>query len=304
MSKKKLNVVGAVICNDAGQILCALRGSEMSSPNVWEFPGGKREPGETPEQALRREIREELGCSIEVYTQIEQTVHEDNATRLHLSTYYARILEGTPTPVEHAALRWVARDDLDGLAWAPADEPTVRHVMELKQQRVDLRTADLQDLECVRRWDEQPHVLASDPDDDWAWETELPRTVAWREQLVAEVQGIPIGFVQIIDPALEESHYWGDVEDGLRAIDIWIGEYWALGQGLGTQIMNLSLQRCFASPEVRAVLVDPLISNTRAHRFYERFGFTKIERRWFEQSDCFVYRLEREAWHPLKCKRV
>jgi aminoglycoside 6'-N-acetyltransferase len=158
-----------------------------------------------------------------------------------------------------------------------------------------LRPATLEDLPMLRRWDEQPHVVASDPDDDWNWDTELAETPAWREQLIAEQDGRPIGFLQIIDPAREESHYWGDVSDGLRAIDIWIGASADLGQGYGTQMMQLALARCFADPSVSAVLIDPLASNVRAHRFYERIGFRFVERRRFGDHDCFVYRLERGA---------
>jgi aminoglycoside 6'-N-acetyltransferase len=83
---------------------------------------------------------------------------------------------------------------------------------------VSLRPAALEDLPLLQRWDEAPHVVASDPNDDWNWEAELARTVEWREQLIAEVDGVPVGFVQIIDPAEEESHYWGDVPANLRAI--------------------------------------------------------------------------------------
>ena len=89
---------------------------------------------------------------------------------------------------------------------------------------LNLRPATLADVELLGHWDQQPHVRASDPNDDWAWEVELDKAPDWREQLIAELDGRPIGFIQIIDPAREESHYWGDVPSGLRAIDIWIGE--------------------------------------------------------------------------------
>lgn len=158
---------------------------------------------------------------------------------------------------------------------------------------MNLRSATLADLNLLRYWDEQPHVVASDPNDDWGWEVELDRDFEWREQLIAEIDGRPIGFVQIIDPAREESHYWGDVPANLRAIDIWIGEEADLGKGYGTKMMQLALDRCFNDPLVTAVLVDPLASNTRAHRFYERFGFQFVERRRFGNDDCFVYRLNR-----------
>lgn len=84
----------------------------------------------------------------------------------------------------------------------------------------------------------------------------------------------------------------------LRAIGIWIGESGDLGRGFGTEMMRQALARCFAAPEVTAVLIDPLASNTRAHVFYERFGFRFVERRWFGDDDCFVYRLDRADWSP------
>jgi aminoglycoside 6'-N-acetyltransferase len=158
---------------------------------------------------------------------------------------------------------------------------------------VQLRSATLEDLALLQLWDEQPHVIESDPHDDWGWEAELAKNPDWREQLIAEVDGRPIGFIQIIDPALEDSHYWGDAPANLRAVDIWIGAEEDLGKGYGTEMMRLALERCFAPPEVEAVLIDPLASNVRSHRFYERLGFRFVERRSFGEDDCFVYRLER-----------
>lgn len=158
---------------------------------------------------------------------------------------------------------------------------------------VVLRPANLGDLELLRHWDEQPHVVACDPEGDWCWETELATNPPWREQLIAEVDGRLVGFLQIIDPAEEETHYWGDVPPNLRAIDIWIGEASDLNRGYGTVMMRQAIARCFAPPEVTAILIDPLASNTAAHRFYQRLGFRYVERRRFGEDDCFVYRLER-----------
>ncbi len=83
----------------------------------------------------------------------------------------------------------------------------------------------------------------------------------------------------------------GHVPDHLRAIDIWIGEPNYLGLGLGTKIMQLAIERCFASPEVEGILVDPLSNNGRAIRFYERLGFQFVEHRQFEDDHCAIYRL-------------
>lgn len=161
---------------------------------------------------------------------------------------------------------------------------------------VAVRQAKPSDLAAVERWDEEPHVVESDPNDDWNWGVELGREVPWREQLIIEVDGRPIGFIQIIDPADEDSHYWGDCGPHLRAIDIWIGEADCLGRGYGTAAMRLAIARCFAAADVAAILIDPLWENDDARRFYERLGFCFIERRRFGLDDCAVYRLERARW--------
>jgi aminoglycoside 6'-N-acetyltransferase len=161
---------------------------------------------------------------------------------------------------------------------------------------VKLRPATPDDLELLRHWDRQPHTIAAKGDEDWHWQTELARAPGWREQLIAEADGRPIGFLQIIDPAEEETHYWGKIGPNLRAIDIWIGEEADLGRGLGTAMMVLALDRCFADSTVEAVLIDPLAPNTRAHRFYERLGFTLVGPRIFGPDHCLVYRLDRRTW--------
>jgi len=160
-----------------------------------------------------------------------------------------------------------------------------------------LRPALISDLTVLRSWDEQPHVKAArGKDDPPDWEGELARSVDWSELLIAEIDHRPIGILWILDPAREDTHYWGDVEQNLRAIDIWIGAKTDLGRGFGTEVMRLALARCFANPHVEAVLLDPLAANTRAHRFYERLGFRRIGARRFGQDNCIVYRLDRSTW--------
>ena len=164
---------------------------------------------------------------------------------------------------------------------------------------MNLRPATLADLNLLQYWDEQPHVIASNPNDKWDWEVELHHKSEGREQLIAEINGRPIGFIEITDPARDDSNYWGNVAVNLRAIDIWIGSETDLGKGYGTKMMQLALERCFADSlvTVTAVLVEPLASNTRAHRFYERLGFQFVEQRKFGLDECFVYRLNRADWH-------
>lgn len=165
--------------------------------------------------------------------------------------------------------------------------------MAFSEDIIQLRAATIADLDLVRYWDTKQHVIDCDPDSDWNWEEELRKTPEWREQLIAEINGKPIGFIQIIDPYKEETRYWGDVEQNTRAIDIWIGEESNLNKGYGTQMMKLAIQRCFSTPEVHTILIDPLKSNTKAHRFYQRLGFVFLEERSFGAYDCYVYVLKR-----------
>ncbi len=163
-----------------------------------------------------------------------------------------------------------------------------------------LRVATREDATALARWDRAPHVIAATSDDggglDIDWHEALSRQGPASCWYLAEWNGRPVGAMQIIDPAREPSHYWGACPDHLRAIDIWIGEKAKLGHGLGTRMMGWALSHCFASPEVVAVLVDPLASNVRAHRFYRRLGFRFVEKRRFDGDECHVYRLDRADW--------
>ncbi|KIL51813.1 8-oxo-dGTP diphosphatase MutT [Jeotgalibacillus soli] len=134
--KKTINVAGAIITNDQDEVLCALRSPEMSLPNVWEFPGGKIEQGEQPEQALYREIQEELGCTLNIFELVEDTTHEYENMIVRLMTYKASILKGEPTAREHAEIKWVSLDHLRSLEWAPADLPAVNKLLAADQTAV------------------------------------------------------------------------------------------------------------------------------------------------------------------------
>lgn len=164
-------------------------------------------------------------------------------------------------------------------------------------QSITLRDATIADLPLLQHWDRQQHVIDCDPNDDWDWGTELQRKPHWRQQLVAELDGRPIGFVQIIDPAEEETQYWGDVPKNLKAIDIWIGEQEDLGKRYGTIMMQKTIELCFADENVTGILIDPLVGNKKAIRFYERLGFEFLENRIFGEGDeCAVYMLQRKNY--------
>ncbi|MDQ0643770.1 (deoxy)nucleoside triphosphate pyrophosphohydrolase [Microbacterium murale] len=126
--KKQINVVGAVLIRD-GAALAAQRSRTMSLPGLWEFPGGKVEFGETPQDALAREIQEELLCTVSVGERVEATTHEYEFGVVTLTTYYATIVDGDPRLTEHADLRWIPLTDLYSVDWAPADIPTVDRIL-------------------------------------------------------------------------------------------------------------------------------------------------------------------------------
>ena len=127
--KKRINVVGAVLTR--GQtILAARRSSTMSLPGMWEFPGGKIESNESPQQALLRELEEELLCSAEIGEHIETTEHEYDFGIVILTTYYCSLIGKEPRLTEHSEIRWVQAAELDQLDWAPADIPAVARVMK------------------------------------------------------------------------------------------------------------------------------------------------------------------------------
>ncbi len=146
-------------------------------------------------------------------------------------------------------------------------------------------------------WRRRPHVQAGfgseEPPD---WREELTINEDWHDPVVAEIDGRPVGYIEIIDPAREETHYWGDVEDNLRALDIFVADEADLGKGYGGEMMRLALARCFASPNVKAVILDPLTDNKGAIRFYERLGFAHEGVQVFEGNECAVMRLTRETW--------
>lgn len=127
--KKKIVVAGAVIFDEQGRILCALRAPTMSHGGLWEFPGGKIELGESPEDCLRREIQEELYCEITVGEEVADTTHEYDTVVVRLLTFRASVVGGAPTPTEHAELRWLSPKELGSLSWAPADLPTVNKLL-------------------------------------------------------------------------------------------------------------------------------------------------------------------------------
>lgn len=117
-SPEPIHVVCAALVRD-GRLFAALRGHGAIG---WELPGGKVEPGETAEQALRREIREELGLSLSTCWYLDTVDHEAGNFRMRLDCFVCPLDEGQePVLTEHTQARWLTQDELDQVAWLPAD---------------------------------------------------------------------------------------------------------------------------------------------------------------------------------------
>ena len=115
---KTVNVVAGAIVS-AGRLFATQRGYGDWA-GWWEFPGGKIEPGETPDEALRRELREELALEVRVGEEVTRV--EYDYPKFHLSMrLYLCIPEGEPTLREHSAARWLSKDELETVRWLPAD---------------------------------------------------------------------------------------------------------------------------------------------------------------------------------------
>lgn len=120
-----VRVVAAVLCDERGRVLIAQRPAGKHMAGYWEFPGGKIAPGESSEQALRRELAEELGVSLHRCHPLLQLRHDYADRVVELEVFAVDDYGGQPAALEDQALKWVAVDELGGQALLPADRPII-----------------------------------------------------------------------------------------------------------------------------------------------------------------------------------
>ena len=140
-----MDVTAAILLHE-GKILIARRKAGDHLEHLWEFPGGKIEKNETPEQCLKREMKEEFQIEVEVGEFFGESVHEEKERAIRLLAYWSRWIDGCIQPMVHEEIHWVDSSELDEFVFAPADRPFVQR---LKHFRCDSLNSG---FECNKSW--------------------------------------------------------------------------------------------------------------------------------------------------------
>ena len=128
--RRKIRVVGAMIERD-GRYLITQRPPKATLPLLWEFPGGRVEPGETDQEALARELREEMGIEVEVGERCIHVEHAYEAYDIDFCVYRCRLVAGPIRNLRVHAHEWVRPEELDGYEFPPADEKSIAKLLGL-----------------------------------------------------------------------------------------------------------------------------------------------------------------------------
>ncbi|SDY49532.1 8-oxo-dGTP diphosphatase MutT [Tindallia californiensis] len=124
-----IHVTAAILRNESNKILIARRPPGKNLAGYWEFPGGKIEENESPEESLKRELKEEMNITVEVGKQLGETTHTYDTFTVHLMLYETALLSGDIQLKEHDRMAWVAAEELLDYLMAPADLPMIENLI-------------------------------------------------------------------------------------------------------------------------------------------------------------------------------
>ena len=130
MEAKKMTEVSAALIWDGDTFMICQRPATKSCGLLWEFVGGKAEPGETGEEALVRECREELGVTVSVGDVFMEVTHVYPDITVHLTLFHVAIAQGTPQKLEHVDIRWITAKEIALYPFCPADEEILKKIQE------------------------------------------------------------------------------------------------------------------------------------------------------------------------------
>ena len=130
MAKKIIKVAGvAIIDQDKNKVLAGKRNADRLVGGMWEFPGGKIEKGETPQEAAKRELKEEFHDEVQIGPQLGETVsYEYDFGIVKLTVFFAKLLTNNFDLVAHSEVEWLSADEVQKLNWAPANAPLVKEL--------------------------------------------------------------------------------------------------------------------------------------------------------------------------------
>lgn len=140
MTKKIIRVAGvAIIDQKKNEVLAGKRDADRLVGGMWEFPGGKIEKGETPQEAAKRELKEEFHDEVKIGPQLGETVrYEYDFGIVELTVFYAKLLTHNLDLVAHSKIEWLPASKVSELNWAPADAPLVAELAKTDFREIEI----------------------------------------------------------------------------------------------------------------------------------------------------------------------